>query len=135
MKRGVILGIILIIAAIAVLVSMASEFSTYETFAQSAKFPEKSVKVVGVLSKDKSIDYDPIKDPNLFSFYMKDAEEEERKVIMRSAKPQDFEKSEKIVLTGRMQGEEFIASDMLLKCPSKYKDEEIFVRAETGKLN
>jgi cytochrome c-type biogenesis protein CcmE len=74
--------------------------------------------------------YDPETDANLFSFYMKDQDGEERKVVMNAAKPQDFNKSEKIVLTGKMMGEQFVASDMLLKCPSKYKDEEIFVRSE-----
>jgi cytochrome c-type biogenesis protein CcmE len=44
-------------------------------------------------------------------------------------KPQDFERSEQIVLTGKMRGEDFVASDMLMKCPSKYKDEETFVKS------
>ena len=37
-------------------------------------------------------------------------------------KPQDFERSEQIVLIGKVQGDEFHASDILMKCPSKYND-------------
>jgi cytochrome c-type biogenesis protein CcmE len=83
------------------------------------------------LAKDKEMYYNPEKDPNYFSFYMKDEEGVEKKVILKSAKPQDFEKSESIVLTGSMAGDEFVATDMLMKCPSKYKDEEIRIKSRT----
>jgi cytochrome c-type biogenesis protein CcmE len=36
------------------------------------------------------------------------------------------------VLTGQIKGETFAASEMLLKCPSKYKDQEIYVREKQG---
>jgi cytochrome c-type biogenesis protein CcmE len=64
------------------------------------------------------------------AFYLKDEKGEVRQVVLRAAKPQDFERSESIVLTGQMQDGNFEASDMLLKCPSKYKDQEIYVRSE-----
>jgi cytochrome c-type biogenesis protein CcmE len=41
-------------------------------------------------------------------------------VVYSNAKPQDFEKSEKVVVIGSMKNDEFIASSLLLKCPSKY---------------
>ncbi len=130
MKKGPIIAIIVIVVCIIALFNVVGDMSRYSTFEEAAKSPETSYKVVGVLSKDKPVEYNPEKDPNLFTFYMLDQEEVERKVVMHAAKPQDFNKSEKIVLTGKMSGEDFIASDMLLKCPSKYKDEEIFVRSE-----
>ena len=54
--------------------------------------------------------------------------------MLLAAKPQDFELSEQIVLTGKMQGDVFMASDMLMKCPSKYKDEEIYIKSKEGVL-
>ena len=51
--------------------------------------------------------------------------------MLLAAKPQDFELSEQIVLTGEMRGEAFVASDMLMKCPSKYKDEEIYIKGNS----
>ena len=74
--------------------------------------------------------YDPINTPNSFSFQMKDADGGSKKVIMKKAKPQDFERSETVVVTGRMEGDIFIADEVLMKCPSKYKDEELQLRAE-----
>ena len=61
---------------------------------------------------------------------MRDDAGQVRKVILRAGKPQDFERSEQIVLTGEMKDDVFEASDMLLKCPSKYKDQEIYIRSE-----
>ena len=52
---------------------------------------------------------------------------EEKKVIFNGTKPRDFERSEQIVLTGKIEGEEFKASKILMKCPSKYINDELEV--------
>lgn len=127
MKKSYILGVMLIISAIAVFISATKDMSTYANFDDAIQ-SGKTVKIAGTLVKDKEMVYDPAIDPNYFSFYMQDADGKEQKVILLKEKPQDFELSEQIVLTGKMEGEEFYASDMLLKCPSKYKDEELELR-------
>ena len=75
-----------------------------------------------------------MKDPNYFSFFMKDDKGVEKKVILNQSKPQDFEMSEQIVVTGTMKGNDFVADEILLKCPSKYKDEEIYLKKEQQKI-
>jgi cytochrome c-type biogenesis protein CcmE len=112
-------------------VTAREDVSTYADF-KTAINTEKTVKVVGQLAKDKEIYYDAGKDPNYFTFYVKDNEGMEKKVVLYKSKPQDFELSEQIVITGKMKGDEFIASDLLMKCPSKYKDEEIYLKSEKG---
>jgi len=126
MKKTYIIAAILMLGGMAVLMSSSNELSTYSDFTEADKI-ETQVKVVGKLSKDKEIYYEPAKDPNYFSFFMKDNNGLERKVVYLSEKPQDFELSEQVVITGRMDKKDdiFLASDMLLKCPSKYKDEEV----------
>lgn len=127
MKKTYIIGVILIVAAIAVFISASKDMSTYATFAEASN-TGKTVKIAGTLVKDMEMVYDPAVDPNYFSFYMKDAKGEQHKVVLLKEKPQDFELSEQIVLTGKMDNDAFVASDMLLKCPSKYKDEELELR-------
>ena len=39
--------------------------------------------------------------------------------------------SEQIVVTGKMGADSFVATDVLLKCPSKYKDEEVYMKKES----
>jgi len=124
-----ILALIAIIAGISIIVIGAKDVSTYSSFAEALE-TDQSVKITGTLDKDKELMYNPEVDPNLFTFYMKDDKGISKKVLLNKPKPQDFERTESIVVTGKMKGEEFLASEILLKCPSKYKDEEIRIRAE-----
>ncbi len=129
MKKSHIIAIVVVAAAIGILISASSDVTTYANFAQATQSGEK-VKLVGQLVKDKPVEYNPEKDPNYLSFWLKDDAGQVRQVVLRAGKPQDFERSEQVVLTGQMAGDNFEASDMLLKCPSKYKDQEIYVRSE-----
>ncbi len=119
---------VLIVIAISLLVLASKDMSKYATF-QDARNSAVEVKIVGELSKDKEMYYDPMEDPNYFTFYMKDADGAEQKVLLRNKKPQDFELSEQLVITGRFEDDIFFATDMLMKCPSKYKDEEIYIKS------
>jgi len=62
---------------------------------------------------------------------MTDIKNEEKKVVLHKSKPQDFERSEQIVLIGSAQGDEFHANDILMKCPSKYQDGEITAKDQS----
>ena len=128
MKKIYIVALAMIGLAVGMLINAADDMSTYSSFKVAEETGNK-VKIAGQLSKDKEMQYDPKVDPNYFSFYIKDTEGAERKVVLHGAKPQDFEMSEQIVVTGRMMGDEFVASDILMKCPSKYKDEEVYIKS------
>lgn len=125
MKKTHILGLIAIAIAIGALISIAGQASTYTNFTEAKLYPGNTHQVVGHLSTDKPVVYNPEKDPNSFSFYMKDEAGTELQVVCQKEKPAEFERSEQIVLKGKMQGEVFVAHDILLKCPSKYQDEMI----------
>lgn len=129
MKKIHIVAIVMIAAAIGILISAAGDMSTYGTFAEAER-TEQKVKIAGQLSKDKEMYYNPEEDPNYFSFFIKDSKGDERKVVLLAAKPQDFELSEQIVVTGQMDGETFVATDLLMKCPSKYQDEEVYIKGK-----
>lgn len=133
MKKSHLIGIAMIAIAIALLLSLSGDVSTYSTFAQAIKTGER-VKLSGQLSKDKEMYYNPEENPNHFSFYIKDSDGQENKVVLLASKPQEFERSEQIVLTGQMKGEEFVATEMLMKCPSKYQDEEILVKSRSNEI-
>ena len=79
---------------------------------------------MGELNKDKAIYYSPEENVNEFSFYMIDNKGVEKKVVFNGAKPQDFERSEQVVITGTLKGDDFFANKILMKCPSKYNDGE-----------
>jgi cytochrome c-type biogenesis protein CcmE len=122
MKKIHIIGIVIIAIAIGAIFTTLNSTSTYASFTEAAKEPDSEFHVVGKLNKEKEMIYEPKVDANIFIFYMIDNKGVERKVILHKNKPQDFERSEQIVLIGKMQGEVFHASDILMKCPSKYND-------------
>ena len=126
MKKSSVIGIIVIAIAIAMIIVIYADSSTYANFTE-AKAKQTELYVVGVLNKEKELHYDPKVDANHFSFYMYDNDSTECHVVFRGAKPQDIERSEQIVLTGKMVGEEFHASKILMKCPSKYEQDEVEV--------
>lgn len=123
--------LVLIAASISVIVMSFGNFSTYETFASAAKEPGKQYHVIGYLEKDKAMEYDPLKDPNYFSFYVKDKAGNVSRVVFSGAKPTDIEKSENIVMTGYIQDNVFHCSRIQMKCPSKYKNDQV-VEAKAG---
>lgn len=126
MKRTHLIGLIIIAVGVGVLIYMlGSEFSRYETFTSTYAQSGKEINVVGEVAKDKELYYNPHVDANYFTFYLQDEDGNTRKVIYKGTKPRDFERSEKIVVTGSMDGEEFHAKKILMKCPSKYVEEEI----------
>ncbi len=136
MKKSSIFGLVIIAIAIAVIISVYSNSSTYGSFKDAEK-TESELQVKGQLNKTKELYYDATKDANYFAFYMKDDDGQERKVVFTGSKPQDFERSEQIVLTGKMQGDEFHASKILMKCPSKYTQDKVEiteVRAKQANL-
>ena len=130
MKKSLVFTLSLIAIAIVLLISVSKDFSTYATFNKAAKSGDQ-VKLVGTLAKDQEIYYQPEKDANYFSFYLTDKDGITKKVILNAPKPQDFELSEQIVVTGKMEDGVFMAKDVLLKCPSKYKDEEVYIKSES----
>jgi cytochrome c-type biogenesis protein CcmE len=126
MKKSSIIGMVIIAIAIGVIMSTYADSSTYGSFGD-AQETQKELHVVGTLVKEKEMVYNPEKDANYFSFYMLDNKGKECKVVFSGAKPQDFERSEQIVLTGQMVGSSFHANKILMKCPSKYTEDQVEV--------
>lgn len=122
MKKLHILGIIIIALAIGVIFVSLKNTSTYADFTEALSNPDREYHVVGRLNKELPQVYDPKVNPDEFLFSMVDNKGVSKQVVLHKSKPQDFEKSEQIVLIGKMQGDNFHANDILMKCPSKYND-------------
>jgi cytochrome c-type biogenesis protein CcmE len=130
MKKVHIIILLLVAASVGVILAMTGDYTTYANFLQ-AKEKGKAVNVVGYLAKDKEMIYDPKIDPNYFAFTMTAKEGNAQKVIYRGSKPQDFERSEQLVVKGRMKGDVFAASEISMKCPSKYINDEVSLKETT----
>lgn len=128
MKKTHIAILVCIAAVIMVLLSFMGDLSTYETLDSARQKEGKTVTVIAKLDKTISqpIRYDAVKDPNRTEFYVVDTLGNKARVVYHFEKPMDMEKSERIVLKGKMQGDVFEITrkdGILIKCPSKYKDD------------
>jgi len=98
---------------------------SYSSYADAVGKEGETVQLIGTLTQGKPINFDPVRDPNSFSFYLTDRDKHVIHVVCFDDMPTDFEKSEEIVLTGAMKNDTFYAEEMLVKCPSKYQENEI----------
>ena len=124
MKTSSIIILVTIAAAIGALLMYSVDFSTYDTIASAKEKQGTYVHMIAKLDKSKPIQYDAIKDPNYLAFYATDSLGGSTKVIYRDTKPPELEQSERVVLKGKMNGDVFECDNILLKCPSKYKDDK-----------
>ncbi|MHA4742147.1 cytochrome c maturation protein CcmE domain-containing protein [Dyadobacter sp. MSC1_007] len=131
MKKIQIFGLVIIAVAIGIIVSTAGDASTYVDFTKAKEMAQdgdnESIHVVGKLKKDAAgqiidMEYRPEIDPNLFVFTLVDNNNVEQKVVYKNTKPQDFDKSEQVVVVGKMKDGQFSAEKILMKCPSKYEN-------------
>ena len=135
MKTSHIFIIIVLAVAVGIIISTANSTSQYVDFDQaialSSNGSNAKIHVVGQLKRNEAgelvdFEYDPTKDANLMQFVLIDEAGKEQNVISGPVSSlQDFKRSEKIVVEGKMDGNEFVATKILLKCPSKYEETEV----------
>ena len=131
MKKTHIILLVFIAIAISVLISFMGDITTYDTVTSAKEKPGKFVHLIAKMEKN-SMDYDPIKNPNLLTFTAVDSLGNSIHVVYNNTKPTDIEKSERLVLKGRVEGDHFKCQSILLKCPSKYKDDMNAASKELG---
>jgi cytochrome c-type biogenesis protein CcmE len=123
MKKIHIALLVLIAVTIAVLISFMGTLSTYDSVQSAMKKKGKTVSIIAKLDRTQPIEYDAVKNPNFLSFVAYDSLGSNMKVIYRKEKPTNLEHSERLVLKGKMSDDHFECAEILMKCPSKYKDD------------
>ena len=122
MKKTHIILLVLIAFAIVVLISYTGDLSSYETIGSAKQKQGKFLNLIVKMDKTVPVQYDPVKDPNLLKFGVQDSLGGKIDVVFHNTMPTDMDKSERLVLKGKVQGDVFECSAIVLKCPSKYKD-------------
>lgn len=132
MKKTHIFGIVIIAIAVMIIIITAGDASTYVTFREAVKMAadgnNKKIHVVGQLKKDNEGNVQGLQvteDKLSVSFLMIDNENTEQKIYYNEPMPPDLQRSEQVVVIGSFKEDVFVADKILLKCPSKYQEEEI----------
>jgi cytochrome c-type biogenesis protein CcmE len=120
---SIILLIVVAVFAIGLGASYAGSTSQYATFDEARKSGE-TVHVVGTWVNRQAAVYEPSQD--MFTFFLQDTVGRVQQVVYRDPKPNDFEKAEKILVVGKFDTPGlFSAEKIIMKCPSKYGDNEV----------
>jgi cytochrome c-type biogenesis protein CcmE len=109
------LGIVIVVLIFGFISFMGNKIE-YVDFKQ-AQMTTKLVEVKGVWVKEKESKFEN----NVFSFFMKDDNGTEMKVLYDGAKPNSFEVADALVVKGTVKEGNFKAKEILTKCPSKYE--------------
>ena len=120
-KIKILIGSVIIIVFLIIgFFSFMGSKIEYVNFSEAQK-RMKTVEVRGVWLKDKETNYDA--STNTFTFYMKDDNNTEMKILLNDAKPNNFETAGElmIVAKGKVKDNVFYADKILTKCPSKYE--------------
>jgi cytochrome c-type biogenesis protein CcmE len=129
MKKTHIAIIVFIAIAIGAIMVTINDASTYVGFKRAAENPGTKYTVIGFLDKNAPMEYDA--HANRFNFTAIDKEGNKQKVFYNQPKPQDFERSEEITMKGFATDSAFVVSEILMKCPSKYNEQNEIAENET----
>jgi cytochrome c-type biogenesis protein CcmE len=116
--RIIIGGIVITVFVIVGALSFLESNIQYVDF-KGAQKTGKKVQVKGQWNRNREYGFDSAR--NQFSFYMKDDNDVEVKVLLDGAKPNNFEVATSVVAKGRYSDGYFHATEVLTKCPSKYE--------------
>lgn len=121
MKPKLIIGIVAIVGFTSLLMyNFGESISTYTTFEGAEN--QSSAHIPGTWDEEKGAEFSL--ETKRFTFYMKDEDGVSRKVVYPKPKPNNFEEADQLVVIGEMRGDTFYANEMLMKCPSKYNDND-----------
>ncbi len=126
MKPKIIVAVVIIVGALFFGASTFLENNIeYMDFAK-AQSASKKVQVKGKWVKEKNSQFDATK--SQFTFYMIDENNQEVKVVLEGAMPNNFEMATEVVAKGRFKDGYFHANELLTKCPSKYEGDGAAVK-------
>ncbi len=111
---GAALALALIVTAFFSVESKKIEYMDFRAATESGS----RAQISGTWVKDGGCKYDAEK--NEFVFTMKDEKGTAMPVILKGAKPNNFEMASMVVATGHVEKGTFHATNILTKCPSKY---------------
>lgn len=123
MSRANIVVLLLVAVLMGALLSVFTTNSESVVFARAFAEPGVEFKVSGTLDPNHPVVYDPVVAVAKTRFHMRDKNGEVQEVLLQKAKPTGLEQSESIDLYGSVIDGQFIAGEMLMKCPSKYNEQ------------
>ena len=128
MKPAAWVGLAVIIAALAFgAKAFVSNLTPYVTF-EAARAAKSTVQVMGKLDKTSVTS-----DAHALNFDLISKEGDHLPVSFTATRPANFEMATEVTAIGTFDGQRFRASNLLVKCPTKYQGKETEKSYAAGK--
>lgn len=124
----------LIVGTITVLISFMGTLTTYATVQSAQRQPGTFVHLIARLDHRQPIEYNALNNPNYLRFTVVDTLGRSVKVIYRNARPDNLQASERLVLKGTIRDGYFECREIVMKCPSKYKETSGYATAKLPRV-
>lgn len=111
-------GVVAVICLVLLMVAFVKAASPYVTLVEARKTSGDSLHLAGDLIKG-TISRDVR--TGLLRFNLRDTDGATVRVVFDGAAPDNLPEATRVVAIGKLEGEQFRARDLLVKCPSKYE--------------
>lgn len=118
---AVITGLVATVAMGGVISAFVTNASPYVTVAEAKQSRGDGVHLAGTLVKN-SVQTDPT--TGRISFNLEDKDGATAHVVYQGSTPGNLMEATRVVAVGGMKENDFVAHQLLLKCPSKYEGQE-----------
>lgn len=125
MKPAHIIALAVIaISMVVTLIVFAGTTAHHVTVAEAMKNPGEQVQVPGDIVKD-TVRFDTTAGRGSLRFDVTDPKDPDSRmsIVYEQPKPENFDSAEKVEAVGQFKNGEFHATNLLVKCPSKYNDQ------------
>lgn len=118
MRQSHVIGVVIIIAFVVFGIGAFKSAATRYVGFDEARKGNSAVQVMGNLDK-ASIQVDP--KTHVLTFNISDDAGQVMPVVYNKPEPGNLRQAPKVVVTGRYDGKALVASNVLVKCPTKYQ--------------
>jgi cytochrome c-type biogenesis protein CcmE len=123
MKPAYIIAAFILVASMAVtLYTFTGSIATHVTIPQAVAMPGQNVQIPGRIVKG-SDNFNPIKKELRFDVTSMDGKNRIT-IVYKQPKPENFDSATSVEAAGQCRDGVFYATNLLVKCPSKYNDEK-----------
>lgn len=126
MRPGALIAFLVLVgSAVATFLSFSQTAVKHVSIAEAKAMPGKTVQVPGKIDKSTVVFRVVDRRPELrFDVTDMQGGDERMTIVYRKPRPENFHNATNVEAIGRYENGEFVATTLLVKCPSKYQGTE-----------
>ena len=134
MKPAYLIAFLILVTSLGItLYSFSSAIARHVTIPQAMAMPGQNVQIPGKIVKGSDV-FDPLRKELRFDVTSMDGKNRIT-IVYKEPKPENFDSATNVEAAGQCKDGVFYATNLLVKCPSKYNDEKKPEDKKAGKTD